>query len=210
MQPPKPRPGSRARGSGLVSLAPVRRATTLLPERMDPMPKLEDVLTTGLDLVICGTAASSVSAERGQYYAGPGNRFWTNLWDTGLTDRLLEPSEYRSLLDYGIGLTDVVKDQEGMDSAIDFSGCGALLRRRLEPYSPGYLCFNGKRAALEAMGERRIGYGLHATSFGPTRLFVAPSTSAAARRWWDGGIWRELAELVQGVRGARDDRRYLT
>ena len=68
------------------------------------MPKLEDVLTTGLDLVICGTAASSVSAERGQDYAGPGNRFWTNLWDTGLTDRLLEPSEYRSLLDYGKGL----------------------------------------------------------------------------------------------------------
>jgi TDG/mug DNA glycosylase family protein len=170
------------------------------------MPKLEDVLTTGLDLVICGSAASSVSAERGQYYAGPGNRFWTNLRDVGLTDRLLDPSEYRSLLGYGIGLTDVVKDQSGMDSAIDFDGWGALLRGRLEPYSPAYLCFNGKRAASEAIGEKRIRYGLHATSFGSTRLFVAPSTSAAARRWWDGGIWRELAELVRSATRPRVER----
>jgi len=164
------------------------------------MAKLEDVLTTGLALVVCRTAASSVSAKRQQYYAGPGNRFWTTLWETGLTGRLLDPSEYGSLLDYGIGLTDIVKDQEGMDSAIDFGGCGALLRGRLEPYSPGHLCFNGKRAALEALGGRRIQYGLQGTSFGPTRLFVAPSTSAAARRWWDSSIWMELAALVRGVR----------
>ena len=91
--------------------------TKASPEQMDSMVKLEDVLTTGLNLVICGTAASSVSAQRGQYYAGPGNRFWTILWDTGLTDRLLEPPEYGSLLDYGIGLTDaplsVLQREEG-------------------------------------------------------------------------------------------------
>ncbi len=165
------------------------------------MAKLDDVLRSGLDLVICGTAASSVSAERGQYYAGPGNRFWTNLRDVGLTQRLLEPSEFRCLLDHGIGLTDVVKDQAGMDWAIDFAGWGALLRTRLEPYSPSYLCFNGKRAASEALGATRIRYGLQTASFGGTRLFVAPSTSAAARRWWDPGIWEELAELVRSARG---------
>jgi len=168
------------------------------------MVKLEDVLTTGLDLVICGTAASSVSAQRGQYYAGPGNRFWTILWETGLTDRLLEPPQYGSLLDYGIGLTDVVKDQEGMDSDIHFGGFGALLRQRLEAYSPRYLCFNGKRAALEALGRKRIHYGLQADSFGPTHLFVAPSTSSAAKRWWDGDVWIELAALVSGVRARSD------
>jgi TDG/mug DNA glycosylase family protein len=165
------------------------------------MAKLEDVLRSGLDLVICGTAASAVSAERGQYYAGPGNRFWTNLRDIGLTQRLLEPSEYRCLLDYGIGLTDVVKDQSGMDWAIDFGGWGTLLRARLAPYSPAYLCFNGKRAASEALGATRIRYGLQDASFGRTNLFVAPSTSGAARRWWDSDIWEELAELVQAGRG---------
>ena len=74
---------------------------------MDPNTKLEDLLSPGLDLVVCGTAASPVSAERGQYYAGPGNRFWSVLEETGLTPRRLQPSEYRSLLELGIGLTDV-------------------------------------------------------------------------------------------------------
>jgi mismatch-specific thymine-DNA glycosylase len=69
--------------------------------------KLPDLLESGLDLVICGTAAGAVSAKAGQYYAGPGNRFWSVLHGVGLTDRLLDPSEYRIRLSYGIGLTDV-------------------------------------------------------------------------------------------------------
>ena len=54
---------------------------------MDPDAKLQDLLSPGLDLVVCGTAASSVSAEKGQYYAGPGNRLWSVLAETGLTPR---------------------------------------------------------------------------------------------------------------------------
>jgi double-stranded uracil-DNA glycosylase len=163
----------------------------------DTKPMLDDLLRPDLKLVVCGTAASNVSAETRQYYAGPGNRFWEVLAAIGLTPKLLEPREYRDLLDHGIGLTDVVKDQAGMDSAIKFLEHGLTLEDRLRPYAPRFLCFNGKRAALEALGQKRVSYGLHLRTFGVTKLFVAPSTSAAARRWWDGGIWEELAELVR-------------
>ncbi len=165
---------------------------------MAQSPRLPELLRPGLDLVICGTAASSVSAARGQYYAGPGNRFWSVLAETKLTARLLDPSEFRLLLDFGIGLTDVVKDQHGMDREIDFSGWGALLQRRLAPHAPRCLCFNGKRAAREA-GIKIVEYGWRTETFGPTRLFVAPSTSAAARRWWDGDVWEELAGFVRSA-----------
>jgi len=37
---------------------------------------LPDVLTPGLQVVFCGTAAGTASAKRGAYYAGPGNQFW--------------------------------------------------------------------------------------------------------------------------------------
>jgi TDG/mug DNA glycosylase family protein len=40
-----------------------------------PPPILPDVLMPGLKLVFCGTAAGTVSARRGQYYAHPQNRF---------------------------------------------------------------------------------------------------------------------------------------
>ena len=164
---------------------------------MNPSAKLEDLLRPGLDLVFCGTAASSVSARRGHYYAGPGNRFWSVLEETGLTPRLLEPSEFRTLLQYGIGLTDVVKNQAGMDIDIDFSGYGAKLELRLRSFSPRFLCFNGKRAASEALGRKQVTYGMQSDKFGLTNLCVVPSTSAAARRWWDGRFWEQLADVVR-------------
>ena len=168
---------------------------------MSEPPKLPELLRSGLDLVICGAAASSVSAQRGQYYAGPGNRFWSVLAETGLTPRRLDPSEFRSLLDYGIGLTDIVKDQAGVDAQIEFGDWGTLLEERLAPHAPRYLCFNSKRAAREALAVREVGYGLQTRSFGATRLFVAPSTSGAARGSWDTGVWEELARLVRRGRG---------
>ena len=164
---------------------------------MIPEPKLPELLRPGLDLVICGSAASSVSAKRGQYYAGPGNRFWWVLAETGLTPRCLEPSEFRQLLDYGIGLTDIVKDQAGADSDIEFGDWGTLLEERVVAVAPRHLCFNGKKAAQQALGVKKVGYGLQTCSFGPTRLFVAPSTSGAARGFWDAGVWVELSRLVR-------------
>jgi TDG/mug DNA glycosylase family protein len=164
---------------------------------VNPGAKLDDLLRPGLDLVVCGSAASSVSAQKGQYYAGPGNRFWSVLAETGLTPYLLQPPEFPNLLQYGIGLTDVVKNQSGMDIDIDFSGYGATLELRLKSFSPRFLCFNGKRAASEALGRKQVCYGMQSEKFGLTSLFVAPSTSAAARRWWDTRYWEELADLVR-------------
>ncbi|MBE0528785.1 MAG: mismatch-specific DNA-glycosylase, partial [Thermoleophilia bacterium] len=79
---------------------------------------LADVLAPGLSVVFCGTAASARSAAVMQYYAGRGNKFWRILDQTGLTPRLLSPSEYRLLPEFGIGLTDIVKGQSGADKDI--------------------------------------------------------------------------------------------
>src|SRR4051794_24990543 len=80
-----------------------------------PLPVLPDVLRRDLRVVFCGTAAGTTSARRREYYAGRGNRFWTILHETGLTPRRLRPAEFRDLVTYGIGLTDVCKTQDGMD-----------------------------------------------------------------------------------------------
>jgi hypothetical protein len=65
--------------------------------------KLDDVLGHGFRVVFCGMAASTVSAEKGQYYAGPGNKFWKTLYEIGLTERELDPAEYRTLPARGRG-----------------------------------------------------------------------------------------------------------
>ena len=85
---------------------------------------LPDVLCPGLRVVFCGTAASVVSAARGAYYAGPGNRFWSILAEIKLTPHQLKPDEFRLLPTFGIGLTDIAKTVSG----IDFRVASRLIR----------------------------------------------------------------------------------
>jgi TDG/mug DNA glycosylase family protein len=161
---------------------------------------LPDMLAPGLRLVICGTAPGTVSAQRKAYYAFPGNKFWPTLALVGLTPRQLAPHEYPELLRFGIGLTDLVKDQAGSDAALRFEPAN---RPRLEQvvlqYQPALLCFNGKRAATEYLGSRRVEYGLHAARIGATPIFIAPSTSGLAVRSWDLRMWEELAAMVRAL-----------
>ena len=159
---------------------------------------LDDLLAPDLRLVVCGSAAGRRSAQLRQYYAGPGNKFWATLAGVGLTPRRLAPSEWRSLLEFGIGLTDLVKDQSGGDRELGFERADrAALRAKLVRFRPRILCFNGKRSAQEFFGRREIAYGLQLEAIGATRLFVAPSTSGAASGAWDPAPWRALAERVR-------------
>lgn len=154
-------------------------------------------MAPGLRLVVCGSAAGTRSAEVGAYYAGPGNRFWGMLHRVGLTPAVLAPAEFRSVLAYGIGLTDIVKTAFGPDSGLrpaDFDRDG--LRQRIETFQPRILAFNGKRSA-EAFFGKSVAYGHQLSqNIGATRVYVAPSTSGAARGFWDEGYWRLVAEAA--------------
>ena len=159
---------------------------------------LPDVLGRDLCIVFCGTAAGAASALLGQYYAGPGNRFWPTLARVGLTPRELKPSEYRDVLSYGLGLTDVVKGQSGSDSSLDFRKADtAQLRARIEKYRPRILCFTSKRAAKAFFGAKHVELGLQNARIGETLIFVAPSPSGLAKKSWDEEVWRDLARLAR-------------
>lgn len=163
---------------------------------------LPDVLGAGLGVVFCGTAAGAVSAARGAYYAGPGNRFYRTLHAVGLTPRVLRPEEYALLPTFGVGLTDLGKFASGSDaglSAGDFDVAG--LRAKIERVRPRVLCFNGKLAAKRWLEARMVGYGLLDSTVGATRVFVAPSTSGAANGYWDASYWHEVARLSRGEPG---------
>lgn len=161
------------------------------------MPVLPDVLDYGLRVVFCGAAAGTKSARMGAYYAGPGNRFWETLYRIGLTPRRLDPADYPTLLQYGIGLTDLIKTQYGRDSNLDFDDdARETLRGRITEYEPRVLAFNGKRPAQEFfLGP--VKYGLQEETVGPTAVFVLPSTSGAAVGHWDETYWAALAVYLR-------------
>jgi TDG/mug DNA glycosylase family protein len=152
---------------------------------------LPDILPAGLRLVIVGSAAGAVSAARGAYYAGPGNRFWRILFETGLTDRLLAPEEFGQLPRYGIGLTDLAKRASGADAALPKGAYdAAALAARLRRAAPALIAFNGRAPAAHFLAA-------HALTAGLAPIHVLPSTSGAARRYWDPAPWQALANLLR-------------
>ncbi|MEN8613726.1 mismatch-specific DNA-glycosylase [Dehalogenimonas sp. THU2] len=160
--------------------------------------KLPDVLAPDLAIVFCGTAAGSRSAEIGAYYAGQGNLFWQTLAATGLTPRKLNPEEFLTLLDYRLGLTDLVKTQSGCDRDLSLSGFDIPgFCDRINRFRPKIIAFNGKAAAKAFFG-RSVAYGgpLFDDRIGDTAIFVLPSTSGAARRWWGEERWEDLIKMV--------------
>lgn len=142
---------------------------------------LPDYLRPGLDVVFVGLNPSLKSAELGHYYAGPGNQFWPFLHEAGFTDRLLTPQEDALALDFGIGLTDVVKRAtRGVNdlTRTDFAPGLDVLRQKLAGVTPGLVAFNGKTGYQNALG-RRIDYGLQSNAIEGVPVFVCPSTSGA-------------------------------
>jgi TDG/mug DNA glycosylase family protein len=161
------------------------------------MMVLKDVFKRGLKVVFCGTAVGDQSARRGAYYAGPGNQFWPILAETGLTPYRLLPEQYPSLVKFRIGLTDLVKGRAGRDTVLaahDFDV--ESFKAKIEKFAPKAVGFNGKKAAEVFFGRTGIESGLQENRIGKTALFVLPSTSGAARGYWDPEYWWELARFV--------------
>lgn len=160
---------------------------------------LPDVLAPGLRVVFCGTAPGTRSAREGAYYAHPGNHFWRTLFAIGLTPRLLVPGEFRDVLQFGIGLTDVAKHHFGSDADLPRAAFdAAALQRKLTRYRPRIIAFTSKNAARAglALGSRNPGYGEQPVLIGPTRVFVLPSPSGQARGFWNVKPWHELADAI--------------
>lgn len=169
-----------------------------------PPPILPDLLRPGLKIVFCGTAAGTTSARRGHYYAHPQNKFWPTLHTIGLTPRLLDPSEFRLLLDWGVGLTDIAKSAKGMDKELPPGSLGRLaceaLRLRILEHQPAILAFTSLTAGRRYL-RRQADFGEQGETIGATRIWLLPSPSPAANWNWRAHErwWRAAAESAKAL-----------
>lgn len=119
-----------------------------------------DILGPGVRVVFVGSAKSVASAKAGHYYAHRSNRFWHLLQATGLTrGRFIPHTEDRSVLEFGIGLTDVVPGRAESDdsnlTADDFDLAGYVAK--MERLRPAVIAFNGGTSAGQV--SRYLGKG---------------------------------------------------
>jgi len=169
---------------------------------------LPDILRSGLDVVFVGTTASHTSARRGHYFSHKSNSFYKDLYCSNFTPRLLMPKEDNSLLQYGIGLTDMIKSQQASDDRLideeTLVAGGGSLDLKLKRYRPKWVCFNGMKA-FESYFGHKAEYG-EQRQMDRIRVFVVPSTSGrvSSRQTFNGKTRTEwFSLLLKLVRGSK-------
>ena len=142
-------------------------------------PDLPDYLRPGLRLVFVGFNPGERSARIGHYYAGRGNQFWNFLSESGLTPDHLKPEDDHRMLEFGFGLTDIVKrwstSISGL-SKVDLRHGLPVLKSKLLQAAPAAIAFNGKTGFGWFQGSKAE-LGAQSSLFGSSRIYVLPSTS---------------------------------
>ncbi|XP_012264882.2 G/T mismatch-specific thymine DNA glycosylase-like [Athalia rosae] len=146
--------------------------------------KLPDILQDHLDMVFVGINPSLTAAYRKRYYAGPGNHFYKLLYESGLTPRLLSHEEDSTLLEYSIGLTNIVERPSRSSSDLKKSEIkeGAKrIEKKLMRFQPKVAIFNGKgiyEIFSNKSAKSDFSFGLQPVRIGNTAIWVVPSSSA--------------------------------
>lgn len=160
-------------------------------EKPDESVTLPDHLREGLDLLFVGLNPSQYSAEVGHYFANPRNRFWPAFNRSGLVARNVTAEEDATLLDDGIGFTDVAKRPTPMGSglrAADFRQWAPVLKEKIKRFAPRLVCFHGLMAykAYLQYGEgvkQNPQLGLQEWTIGASKVFVVPNPSPANAKY---------------------------
>jgi TDG/mug DNA glycosylase family protein len=164
------------------------------------MEVLPDIVAPDPVVVFCGLAGAESTKTRDHYYASPGNSFWESLHLSGMSPRRLRPEEDHTVVELGLGLTDLVGHWDPRWVEID------ELVAKVERWAPEWLAFTSKGVAHEAaraLGRARPGLGVADWYVGEAQVFVLPGTSGAnQRKDYDGrptriAWWRDLAALAE-------------
>jgi TDG/mug DNA glycosylase family protein len=144
-----------------------------------------ELLRPGLKLVFCGYNPSLTSGRSGHHYAHPGNRFWRVLSASGITDRLYEPQEDETLLDLGIGFTNLCSrpTRRADELTQEEIRSGALaLRQKLEQFRPQVVAYSGIGVYKWFRATSKVGWGVQEVSAVPgVTDVILPSPSGLNR-----------------------------
>lgn len=153
-------------------------------------------------MLFCGINPGLYSGAVGHHFARPGNRFWAALFASGFTDRLLAPEQERSLLDFGVGITNLVGRATASADELERAELERGARRleeTIRQFRPAVVAVLGVGAYRAAFGERAA-VGPQAHRLAGARLWVLPNPSGLQARYQ----LPELAALFRALREAAE------
>jgi TDG/mug DNA glycosylase family protein len=165
-----------------------------------------DLLRPGLELVFCGYNPSLTSGLSAHHYAHPGNRFWRVLSASGITDRQYEPHDDETLLELGIGFTNLCSrpTRRADELTREEIRSGALaLRQKLGQFRPRAVAYTGIGVYKWFRATTKATWGVQETSAIPgVTDVVVPSPSGLNRMRFEELVdhYRTLAPFLARAR----------
>jgi double-stranded uracil-DNA glycosylase len=141
---------------------------------------LPDYLPDRPDILFVGINPGSYSARRGHYYARATNRFWWALHASGLIPLPLSAQEDWRVIEFGLGLTDLVKRPTNSAADVrgdEFAAGRQVLAEKITRVQPLIVCFNGL-TGYQQFFQEHTQPGRQTRCLHGALVFVLPSTSA--------------------------------
>ena len=154
--------------------------------------RLRDIIQPGLRILLVGINPGVKSATSGHHFAGPSNRFWKLLYESGLVPEPIDHTGDVRLPEWGMGVTNLVaRPSPGIDTLkpAEYVEGWKVLERKIEKYRPQVVALVGVtlwRAilplVLTAEPARRAAAqvkcpGLQRLEIHGARVFVLPNPS---------------------------------
>lgn len=160
---------------------------------------LPDIIGPGLDVLFCGVNPGLYSGAVGHHFARSGNRFWDALHQAGFTEEIVSPFQDASLLERGIGLTNlVVRATAGAAelTAAELRAGARDLETKVVRLAPRAVVFLGLQAYRTAFGRPAATIGPQ-PAIGPSAAWLVPNPSGRQARY-------PLVDIVAGLRAVRE------
>jgi double-stranded uracil-DNA glycosylase len=161
---------------------------------------IRDVIGPDLRVLFVGINPGLYSGATGHHFARPGNRFWKTLHGAGFTPRVYSPFEDRSLLELGLGITNLVRRTTATadELTVDELRAGArTLERKVRRWKPDVVAFVGVTAYRMAFGRPRARIGPQDEPLGGARVWVLPNPSGRTAAY-------QLPQLIEAFSALRD------
>jgi TDG/mug DNA glycosylase family protein len=148
--------------------------------------RLTDCIEPGVRLLLIGINPGVMSATTGHHFAGPTNRFWRLLYESGIVPEPVTHEDDVRLPSWGIGMTNLVaRPTPGIDTLrpAEYLEGWAILEKKIEHFRPEVVAFVGVtmyRALWRVIGHAaapEIKPGFQKATVHGARLFVLPNPS---------------------------------
>jgi double-stranded uracil-DNA glycosylase len=157
-----------------------RRSTTRIDLADAAGKTIPDVIGPGLSVLFCGINPGLRSGTVGHHFAHPGNRFWKALAASGFTETVLSPYNDHCLLNFGLGITNLVPFATRVAAEVDPSDLrqGVLdLSRKIRRWHPEAVAVLGLDAYRKGFERPRAIIGRQPEDLERAQMWVLPNPS---------------------------------